>query len=118
MVTSSFDYYAPTSVADALALLDQHGDDAKLLAGGHSLIPLMKTRLAEPAVLIDLGKISTLSYINEQDGGLAIGAMTTYSEIAGSELVQSNAPVLAEASGQVADNQIRNRGTIGGSLSH
>lgn len=118
MVTSSFDYYAPTSVADALTLLDQHGDDAKLLAGGHSLIPLMKTRLAEPAVLIDLGKISTLSYINEQDGGLAIGAMTTYSEIAGSELVQSNAPVLAEASGQVADNQIRNRGTIGGSLSH
>ena len=69
-------------------------------------------------MLIDLGKISTLSYINEQDGGLAIGAMTTYSEIAGSELVQSNAPVLAEASGQVADNQIRNRGTIGGSLSH
>jgi carbon-monoxide dehydrogenase medium subunit len=118
MVTSSFDYHAPTSVADALALLDQHGEDAKLLAGGHSLIPLMKTRLAEPAVLIDLGKIATLSYINEQNGGLAIGAMTTYTELATSELVQSKAPVLADASGQVADNQIRNRGTIGGSLSH
>ncbi|MDP6453399.1 MAG: xanthine dehydrogenase family protein subunit M [SAR202 cluster bacterium] len=118
MVASSFDYHAPTSVADALALLDQHGEDAKLLAGGHSLIPLMKTRLSEPSVLIDLGKISTLSYINEQDGGLAIGALTTYSEIAASALVQSNAPVLADASGQVADNQVRNRGTIGGSLSH
>jgi carbon-monoxide dehydrogenase medium subunit len=118
MVTSSFDYHAPTSVTDALVLLDQHGEDAKLLAGGHSLIPLMKTRLAEPAVLIDLGKIETLSYINEQDGGLAIGAMTTYTALAGSELVQSKAPILADASGQVADNQIRNRGTIGGSLSH
>ncbi|MCH8310167.1 MAG: xanthine dehydrogenase family protein subunit M [Chloroflexi bacterium] len=118
MVTSSFDYHAPTSVADALALLDQHGEDAKLLAGGHSLIPLMKIRLAEPSVLIDLGKIDTLSYINERDGGLAIGAMTTYSEIAASELVQARAPVLADASGQVADNQVRNRGTIGGSLSH
>jgi len=118
MVASSFDYHAPTSVADALALLDQHGEDAKLLAGGHSLIPLMKTRLAEPAVLIDLGKIETLSYINEQDGGLAIGAMTTYTALAASELVQSKAPILADASGQVADNQIRNRGTIGGSLSH
>ena len=118
MVTSSFDYHAPTSVAEALALLDQHGEDAKLLAGGHSLIPLMKIRLAEPSVLIDLGKIDTLSYINERDGGLAIGAMTTYSEIAASELVQARAPVLADASGQVADNQVRNRGTIGGSLSH
>jgi len=118
MVASSFDYHAPTSVADALALLDQHGEDAKLLAGGHSLIPLMKTRLAEPAVLIDLGKIDILSYINEQDGGLAIGAMTTYTALAASELVQSKAPILADASGQVADNQIRNRGTIGGSLSH
>jgi carbon-monoxide dehydrogenase medium subunit len=118
MVASSFDYHAPTSVADALVLLDQHGEDAKLLAGGHSLIPLMKTRLAEPAVLIDLGKIATLSYINEQDGGLAIGAMTTYTALASSELVQSKAPILADASGQVADNQIRNRGTIGGSLSH
>ena len=87
MVASSFDYHAPTSVAEALVLLDQHGEDAKLLAGGHSLIPLMKIRLAEPSVLIDLGKIDTLSYIREQDGGLAIGAMTTYSEIAASELV-------------------------------
>ena len=118
MVASSFDYHAPTSVAEALVLLDQHGEDAKLLAGGHSLIPLMKIRLAEPSVLIDLGKIDTLSYIREQDGGLAIGAMTTYSEIATSELVQAKAPVLADASRQVADNQVRNRGTIGGSLSH
>lgn len=118
MVTSSFDYHAPSSVAEAVTLLDQHGEDAKLLAGGHSLIPLMKTRLAEPSVLIDLGKIDSLAYINERDGGLAIGAMTTYSEIAESELVQARAPMLADASGQVADNQVRNRGTIGGSLSH
>lgn len=118
MVASDFEYHAPTSVADAVTLLDQHGADAKLLAGGHSLIPLMKIRLSEPAVLIDLGNIDTLSYIKAQDGGLAIGAMTTYSEIAGSQLVKLNAPMLADASGQVADNQVRNRGTIGGSLSH
>ena len=118
MVSSSFDYFAPTSVAEAADLLSQHGDGAKLLAGGHSLIPLMKLRLAQPQVLIDLGKIDSMAYIREEDGGLAIGAMTTYAQIESSDLVASRAPVLAEAAGTVADQQVRNMGTIGGSLAH
>ena len=118
MIPSSFDYQAPSSLSEAAGLLAQHRENAKLLAGGHSLLPLMKLRLSQPSILIDLGNISSLSYIREQNGGLAIGAMTTYSEIQSSELVQSRAPLLAEAAGVVADPQVRNRGTIGGSLSH
>ena len=118
MVTSSFDYHAPTSVAEAADLLARHGDGAKLLAGGHSLIPLMKTRLAQPEVLIDLGRIDAMSYIRESNGGLAIGAMTKYVELESSDLVKSRALALAEAAGMVADPQVRNMGTIGGSLAH
>jgi carbon-monoxide dehydrogenase medium subunit len=118
MVASNFDYHAPASVGEALDLLVQHGDDAKLLAGGQSLIPLMKMRLSEPKVVIDLGSIAELSYIRERDGGLAIGATTTYSQLESSDLIRSQAPVLAEAAGTVADPQVRNRGTIGGGLSH
>ena len=118
MTTSAFDYHAPTSVAEAAQLLAQHGEEAKLLAGGHSLVPLMKLRLAQPGVLIDLGKIDDLAYIREQDGGLAIGAMTTQAQLESSDLVKSRAPALAEAAGMVADPQVRNVGTIGGSLSH
>ena len=119
MVTSAFAYHAPTSVADAAQLLAEHGEDAKLLAGGHSLIPLMKLRLSEPSVLIDLGKIEDMAYIRQtDDGGLAIGAMTTYAALQSSDAVQSGAPVLADAAAQVADQQVRNRGTIGGSLAH
>ena len=118
MTTSAFDYHAPTTVAEAAQLLAQHGDDAKLLAGGHSLVPLMKLRLAQPGVLIDLGKVEGMSYVREHEDGLAIGAMTTYAEIESSDLVQQRAPALAEAAGQVADPQVRNVGTIGGSLSH
>ena len=118
MTTSAFEYHAPTSVAEAADLLAKHGDSAKLLAGGHSLVPLMKTRLARPDVLIDLGKIDTMSYIRESDDGLAIGAMTTYHQLESSDLVQSRAPALAEGAGVVADPQVRNMGTIGGSLAH
>ena len=118
MISSSFEYFAPTTVAEAVDLLAKHGDDAKVLAGGHSLIPLMKLRLAQNQVVVDLGKISSMNYINERDGGLAIGAMTTYTQLEGSELVKSRAPVLAEAAGMVADPQVRNMGTIGGSLAH
>ncbi|MXY46357.1 MAG: xanthine dehydrogenase family protein subunit M, partial [Chloroflexi bacterium] len=119
MVTSAFAYHAPTSVAEAARLLAEHGDEAKLLAGGHSLIPLMKLRLSEPSVLIDLGKVEGMAYIREADGGgLAIGSMTTYAALQSSDLVQSGAPVLANAAGQVADQQVRNMGTIGGSLAH
>ena len=118
MISSSFEYFAPTTVAEAVDLLSKHGEDAKVLAGGHTLIPLMKLRLTQNRVLIDLGKITSMNYINERDGGLAIGAMTTYAQLEGSGLVKSSAPVLAEAAAMVADPQVRNMGTIGGSLSH
>lgn len=118
MISSAFAYHAPTSVAEAADLLTEHGEDAKLLAGGHSLIPLMKLRLAEPGVLIDLGKIADMAYIREDGGGLAIGAMTTYAALESSDAVRRNAPVLADAARQVADAQVRNMGTIGGSLAH
>ncbi len=119
MISSAFAYHAPSSVAEAASLLAEHGEEAKLLAGGHSLIPLMKLRLAEPSVLIDLGKIGDMAYIREADGGgLAIGAMTTYASLVSSELVRQRAPALADAASQVADAQVRNMGTIGGSLAH
>lgn len=118
MISSAFAYHAPTSVAEAVDLLTEHGEDAKLLAGGHSLIPLMKLRLAEPGVLIDLGKIADMAYIREDGGGLAIGAMTTYASLESSDAVRRRAPVLADAARQVADAQVRNMGTIGGSLAH
>ncbi len=118
MIPATFEYHAPTSVAEAARLLSQYGENAKLLAGGHSLLPLMKLRLARPQALIYLGKISSLSYIREADGGLAIGAMTTYHQLETSDLVKRRVPVLAEAAGAVADVQVRNMGTIGGSLSH
>ena len=118
MISTEFDYFAPTSVAEATELLSSHGENAKILAGGHSLIPLMKLRLAQPGVLIDLGKIDSLSYISENGGGISIGAMTTYAQIQSSDTLMSKVPILPEAAAQVADQQIRNMGTIGGSLAH
>ena len=118
MTTSSFEYFAPTTLGEAQTLLNRYGGDAKIVAGGHSLIPTMKIRLAEPKYLIDLGRISELSYIREQEGGLAIGAMTTYYQIENSVTVRGRYLALAEAAGEVADMQVRNKGTIGGSLAH
>ena len=118
MIPSAFEYFAPVTVSEAAELLQQHGESAKLLAGGHSLVPLMKLRLARPQVLIDLGKIDTLAYIRESNGGLAIGAMTKYAELESSDLVKSRAPALAEAAGMVADPLVRNMGTLGGNLAH
>jgi carbon-monoxide dehydrogenase medium subunit len=118
MVAAKFDYHAPSTVGEALSLLNSNRDDAKILAGGHSLIPMMKLRLSEPSIIIDLGKVEGLSYIREDRGGLAIGGMTTYYDIISSDAVQAHAPVLAEAAALVADPQVRNMGTIGGSLSH
>ena len=117
MVASAFDYHAPSTVEEALALLNDDAD-AKVLAGGHSLIPMMKMRLSEPSALVDIGKISGLSYINEFGGALAIGGTTSYYDIISSDAVQQNAPVIAEAAAIVADPQVRNMGTIGGSLAH
>ena len=118
MAAATFDYHAPTTLEDALSLL-AGAPNAKILAGGHSLIPMMKLRLAEPDALIDLAKLSGLRYVQEADGGgLAIGAMATYYDVITSDAVRANAPVIAEAASQVADPQVRNMGTIGGSLSH
>src|SRR5262249_41914000 len=118
VIPAPFDYLAAGSAAEAIALLAEHGDDAKLLAGGHSLLPMMKLRLATPAVLIDIGRVSELSGIGRSGGELVIGATTRHAELAASPLVLEAAPLLAHAAAQVGDPQIRHRGTIGGSLAH
>ena len=118
MIPAQFDYTRAASAEEALAALAQHGDEAKLLAGGHSLLPLMKLRLAQPSVLIDIGGVRDLSYIRDEDSGIAIGALTRHRDLERSELLRSEVPLLAEAARHVGDPQVRNRGTIGGSLSH
>jgi carbon-monoxide dehydrogenase medium subunit len=118
MIPAPFDYLAAGSAAHALELLEQHGDDAKLLAGGHSLLPMMKLRLVAPAVLIDIGRLAELAGITTDGTELVIGATTRHAELAASGLVRTQAPLLAHAAAQVGDPQIRHRGTIGGSLAH
>ena len=113
---AAFDYHPAKTVDEALALLQQYGDDAKLLAGGHSLLPLMKLRLAQPKLLVDIGRIPGLSYVRSENGQLAIGAMTTYREIQHSDEVNQRAPVLAEAAHEVGDPQVRAIGTLAGAL--
>jgi aerobic carbon-monoxide dehydrogenase medium subunit len=118
MIPASFDYEVAESAAHALMLLAEHGEDAKLLAGGHSLLPMMKVRLAQPAVLIDIARIAELSGIRTDGDELVIGATTRHAELASSPLVKAEVPILAYAAAQVGDPQIRHRGTIGGSLAH
>lgn len=118
MIPAQFDYVAAESTAHALDLLAQHGDDAKLLAGGHSLLPMMKLRLAQPEVLIDIGGLTELAGVSTDGDELVVGATTKHADLAASELVKAEAPLLAYAASQVGDPQIRHRGTIGGSLSH
>ena len=118
MIPASFDYHRPQNLEEALALLRTHGEDAKLLAGGHSLIPAMKLRLAQPAQVIDLGRIAGLNYIREQEGKIVIGAMATHHDIEASALLKERCPLLPEVAGQIGDVQVRNRGTLGGSLVH
>jgi carbon-monoxide dehydrogenase medium subunit len=118
MYPAAFEYHSPTSVQDALGLLTRLKDDAKLLAGGHSLIPMMKLRLAQPKHLIDLRKVPGLGGVKEESGALAIGAMTTHYQVESSALVKSRIPVLAEVGGIVGDPAVRNLGTVGGSLAH
>ncbi|MGH7335025.1 MAG: FAD binding domain-containing protein [Candidatus Rokuibacteriota bacterium] len=118
MYPAAFEYHTPTSVQDALGLLTKLKDDAKLLAGGHSLIPMMKLRLAQPKHLIDLRKVPGLSGIKEESGALAIGAMTTHYQVESSALVKSKIPVLAEVGAIIGDPAVRNLGTVGGSLAH
>jgi carbon-monoxide dehydrogenase medium subunit len=118
MYPAQFDYHTPGTVKEALDLLGRWKDDAKLLAGGHSLLPAMKLRLARPAHLVDLRKVSGLSGIKEEGGMLVIGAMTTHYAIESSSVVESKCPVLAQTAGQIGDPMVRNMGTIGGSLAH
>ena len=118
MIPTNFEYFAPTTIADAVQLLAQHGDDCKVLAGGHSLLPAMKLRLTQIPVIIDIGKITDLSYITIDGGTIRIGAMTTHGAVAASADIQQHCPLLAECGAQVGDQQVRNRGTIGGSLVH
>jgi len=118
MIPSPFEYVSAGSADEAVELLRRHGDDAKLLAGGHSLLPMMKVRLAAPGVLIDVGSIPSLSYVRAVDGELAIGAATTHQTVATSPEVRSQVPLLAWSAGLVGDPQVRHRGTIGGSLAH
>lgn len=118
MYPAAFEYHAPTSVQEALGLLGKLRDDAKLLAGGHSLIPMMKLRLAQPKHLIDLRKVPGLSGIREDRGALTIGAMTTHWEIESAPTVKSRLPVLGEVAALIGDPQVRNKGTLGGSLAH
>jgi aerobic carbon-monoxide dehydrogenase medium subunit len=118
MIPASFEYHAPKSLDEAVRLLERHGGEAKLLAGGHSLLPLMKLRLASPRFVIDLRKLRGMDYIREEDGKIAIGALTTHSEIAASDLLRKKCPLLPETAEHIGDVQVRNRGTIGGSLAH
>jgi carbon-monoxide dehydrogenase medium subunit len=118
MIPAPFEYIAADSTAHALELLAEYGDDAKVLAGGHSLLPMMKLRLAQPEVLIDIGRLDELAGVSADGDELVIGATTRHADLAASELVRADAPLLAYAAAQVGDPQIRHRGTIGGSLSH
>ncbi|HRJ41247.1 MAG TPA: xanthine dehydrogenase family protein subunit M [Caldilineaceae bacterium] len=117
MIPAKFEYHRTVTVSEAVQLL-QSNPDAKVLAGGHSLLPVMKMRLAAPDALIDIGRIAGLKGISRSNGSLRIGATTTYHEIANSDAVKAAAPLLAEAAGQIGDRQVRYRGTIGGNLSH
>jgi carbon-monoxide dehydrogenase medium subunit len=118
MFPASFGYLAPRSLQEALDLLTQHGEEAKLLAGGHSLLPAMKLRLASPRYLIDIGRLPDLRGIKVARENLVIGALTVHADIAASELVRQHLPGLGEAASAIGDVQVRNRGTIGGSVAH
>jgi carbon-monoxide dehydrogenase medium subunit len=118
MIPAQFDYIAAKNLDEALQLLAKHKDDAKLLAGGHSLLPAMKLRLMQPSVLIDISRIKDLSYIREEGGQVRIGAMTTHYQIESSDLLRRVCPLLTEAAPHLGDVQVRNKGTIGGSLAH
>ncbi len=118
MYPAQFDYHTPASVQEAISLLGRLKDDAKVLAGGHSLLPMMKLRLAQPKHLIDLRKVPGLSGIKEDGGAIAIGALTTHYAVESSSLLKQKCPLLTETAGTIGDPQVRNMGTIGGSLAH
>ena len=118
MIPAAFDYVRAGSAEEAVALIGQHGDEAKFLAGGHSLLPLMKLRLAQPTVLVDIGRVSDLSYIRDAGDHIAIGALTRHMDIETSDLLKAEVPLLAHAAHHVGDPQVRHRGTLGGTIAH
>jgi aerobic carbon-monoxide dehydrogenase medium subunit len=117
MIPAQFDYVRANTIDEALALLAQN-EDAKILAGGHSLLPAMKLRLAMPSLLVDIGRIKDLAYIREENGGIVIGAATTHYQIESSDLLKTICPLLPQCAGHIGDVQVRNKGTIGGSVAH
>jgi carbon-monoxide dehydrogenase medium subunit len=118
MIPAAFDYVRAEAPDHAVKLLQEHGEDAKLIAGGHSLLPLMKLRLASPSVLVDIGRLSDLSFVREDGDQVAIGALTCHADLEASELLRSDVPLLQRVASQIGDPQVRHRGTIGGSLAH
>jgi carbon-monoxide dehydrogenase medium subunit len=118
MIPAAFEYERATSVQQASELLGRFGEDAKVLAGGHSLIPLMRLRLSQPSALVDINGIKELNYINVDNGKLRIGALVRHVQIQNSDVVKKNLPILAEVADEVGDNQVRNMGTIGGVIAH
>ena len=118
MIPAPFDYVRAESAEEAISLVGQHGDEAKFIAGGHSLLPMMKLRLAQPSVLIDIGRLTDLSYIRDEGSHVAIGAMTRHMDVETSDLLREHVPLLAHAAGHVGDPQVRHRGTLGGTIAH
>lgn len=118
MIPGTFEYHAPTSLADAVSLLGQYGDEAKIIAGGHSILPMMKLRFAEPAHLIDINGIDELRGVREEGGQIYIGSMTTESQVISSDVLNAKCPLIVEAAKLIADPQVRNKGTIGGDIAH
>jgi carbon-monoxide dehydrogenase medium subunit len=118
MYPASFEYSAPATLDEVVALLAKHGDGARLLAGGHSLVPLMKLRLAQPGHVVDLRRVAALRGVRRESGALTIGAMTTHAELASHPDIRDTAPIITDAASHIGDPQVRNRGTLGGSLAH
>ena len=118
MIPNNFEYFAPKTIEEALKLIDKYGEDCKILSGGHSLIPVLKLRLAAPAVIVDIGRIEELKTIEVDGGTIRIGGGVTHAEIAADAELKRHCPLLCETASQIGDQQVRNRGTIGGSLTH
>ncbi|MGH9753295.1 MAG: FAD binding domain-containing protein [Blastocatellia bacterium] len=118
MISNNFGYFAPKTIEEALKLIDKYGEDCKILSGGHSLIPVLKLRLAAPAVIVDIGRIEELKTVEVDGGAIRIGASVTHAEIAADAELKRHCPLLCETASQIGDQQVRNRGTIGGSLTH
>jgi carbon-monoxide dehydrogenase medium subunit len=118
VIPAAFDYVRAESAEHAISLIGQHGEDAKFIAGGHSLLPMMKLRMAQPSVLVDIGRLSDLSYIRDAGDHIAIGALTRHMDVEKSPVLAEHVPLLAHAAGHVGDPQVRHRGTIGGSIAH